>query len=217
MAGGDPLDDWLSSRPKKVHRKVKRLLQVVREAYPIGVPALIVKSQTDRLGVAAGHAFHLGTPDDVLRRICSWLLTNGEDGVLTNLVPALWRRHGREDVALAGLLLPNLVDVNDDDAWDLLAESMGEREAAESLLLTIEEMFRAERAGPGDVRVLAWCQDSIAHSHLALLVTHVEWVRNDRAPLSDGLSAAFEDISLPDGDSLLGRIRDRMCPPEAKG
>ena len=56
---------------------------VIRDAYPIGVPALIVKSQTDRLGSSGGYAFHLGTPDDILRRICSWLLTKGKaDAVL---------------------------------------------------------------------------------------------------------------------------------------
>ena len=68
MTKGDPLDDWLSSQSAKVYRRPKRLMDVIREAYPIGVPAFIVKTQTDRLGSSGGYAFHLGTPDEVLRR-----------------------------------------------------------------------------------------------------------------------------------------------------
>ena len=111
MTKSDPLDDWLSSQPPKVHLRSKRLMGVIRDAYPIGVPALIVKSQTDRLGSSGGYAFHLGTPDDILRRICSWLLTHGNLDVLSQLIRDLWRRNGREDVALAALLLANLQDV----------------------------------------------------------------------------------------------------------
>ena len=85
MSQTDPLDDWLSKQSTNVHRRVKRLMEVVREAYPIGVPALIVKSQTDRLGDAGGYSFHLGTPDVVLRRICSWLLTHGDEDILVKL------------------------------------------------------------------------------------------------------------------------------------
>ncbi len=115
MSKTDPLDDWLSTQPTKVHRRANRLMSVVRDAYPIGVPALIVKSQTDRLGDSGGYAFHLGTPDDVLRRICSWLLTHGEERVLLDLVHELWTRHGREDIALAALLLANLQTI--DNVW----------------------------------------------------------------------------------------------------
>ena len=115
MTKGDPLDDLLSSQTAKVQLRPKRLMEVVRDAYPIGVPALIMKSQTDRLGSSGGYAFHLGTPDDVLRRICSWLLTHGSDEVLSQLIRDLWKRNGREDVALAALLLSNVQ--YDDTVW----------------------------------------------------------------------------------------------------
>ena len=75
MAHDEALDDFLAQQAPRVHRSDRRLAGVVREAYPIGVPPLIMKSSTDRLGQSAGYSFHLGTPDDLLRRVASWLLT----------------------------------------------------------------------------------------------------------------------------------------------
>lgn len=208
MTKGDPLDDWLSSQPSKVHRRPKRLMDVIREAYPIGVPALIVKSQTDRLGSSGGYAFHLGTPDEVLRRICSWLLTNGEQDVLSQVVELLWKRHGREDVALAALLLANLQD--DVDVWTRLASVIEGTSTAEALLLSIEECFRAKHEAPSEELLLSWCSESAAHAHLALLTQHANWVRSGRPELSPSLKGALLSIPYPGGDSLLGRVRDQM-------
>ena len=208
MTKGDPLDDWLSSQPSKVHRRPKRLMDVIREAYPIGVPALIVKSQTDRLGSSGGYAFHLGTPDEVLRRICSWLLTNGKQDVLSQVVELLWKRHGREDVALAALLLANLQD--DVDVWTRLAGVIEGTSTAEALLLSIEECFRAKHEAPSEALLLSWCSESAAHAHLALLTQHASWVRSGRPELSPSLKGALLSIPYPDGDSLLGRVRDQM-------
>ena len=103
----DPLDEYFDSTSHRVHSSPRKLAKVVRAAYPIGVPALIMKSSTDRFGEAAGYSFHLGTPDENLRRIASWLLTNAgsEQKTLVKLIRRLWKRHGREDVALAALLL----------------------------------------------------------------------------------------------------------------
>ena len=88
MAHDEVLDNFLEQQPPRVHRSDRRLAGVVREAYPIGVPALIMKSSTDRLGESAGYSFHLGTPDELLRRIASWLLTGAGDdqSVLLRLV-----------------------------------------------------------------------------------------------------------------------------------
>ena len=208
MTKTDSLDDWLSTQPTKVHRRSKRLMEVVRDAYPIGVPALIVKSQTDRLGDSGGYAFHLGTPDDVLRRICSWLLTHGEESVLLELVQELWKRHGREDVALAALLLANLQTVG--NVWIQLGELIGASSTAEALLLSIEECLRAKHEEPGEELLVDWCQRSLAHSHLALLVCHAAWIRAKRPPLSPVLMDLFRNIDYPDGDSLLVRVRDQM-------
>ena len=208
MSRTDPLDDWLSKQPPNVHRRVKRLMDVVREAYPIGVPALIVKSQTDRLGDAGGYSFHLGTPDVVLRRICSWLLTHGDEDILVKLIPELWRRGGREDLALAALLLANLASI--ENVWIQLGEVVGTRSTAEALLLSIEECLRAKHEPPSEALLIDWCQQSVAHSHLALLVCHAVWIRAKRPPLSVNLAERFKNIEYPGGDSLLVRIRDQI-------
>ena len=181
---------------------------VIREAYPIGVPAFIVKSQTDRLGSSGGYAFHLGTPDDFLRRICSWLLTHGQPDVLPQVIHDLWARNGREDVALAALLLANLQDGG--DVWISLANLIGTSSTAEALLLSIEECFRANHKPPSEELLLEWCSYNAARGHLALLTQHAYWVRSNRPDLSGTLRDAFETLPYPDGDSLLGRVRDQM-------
>ena len=208
MTKSDPLDDWLSSQPAKVHLRSKRLMGVIREAYPIGVPALIIKSQTDRLGSSGGYAFHLGTPDDFLRRICSWLLTHSQPDVLSQVIHDLWGRNGREDVALAALLLANLQ--NEGDVWISLANLIGTSSTAEALLLSIEECFRANHKPPSEELLLEWCSYNAAQGHLALLTQHAHWVRSGRPDLSGALRDAFETLPYPDGDSLLGRVRDQM-------
>ena len=138
------LDEFLGEQPKRVHKSHRNLAKIVREAYPIGVPAMIMKSSTDRLGNSAGYSFHLGTPDEILRRIASWLITEAgeEQRVLWKLIPLLWKRHGREDVALSALLLANLdSDSAGVDPWAVLASSINSTEPAEALLLSIEEVF----------------------------------------------------------------------------
>ena len=208
MTNSDHLDDWLSSQPAKVHLKSKRLMEIVREAYPIGVPALIAKSQTDRLGADGRYAFHLGTPDDVLRRICSWLLTHGDSKVLLQLMRNLWDRHGREDVALAALILANVR--GEIDVWGQLSNCIGPSSTAEALLLSIEECLRAKHPSPDEDVLLKWCAMSTAHAHLALLTYHASWIRSGRPDLSPAITAAFQSIPYPDGDSLLARVRDQM-------
>ena len=208
MTKSDPLDDWLSSQPTKVHLRSKRLMDVIREAYPIGVPALIIKSQTDRLSSSGRYAFHLGTPDDTLRRICSWLLTHGQPDVLSQLIHDLWGRNGREDVALAALLLANLP--NQGDVWVRLADLIGTSSTAEAVLLSIEECLRAQHEVPGEELLLEWCSYNAARGHLALLTQHAHWVRSGRPDLSNALRDAFETLPYPDEDSLLGRVRDQM-------
>jgi hypothetical protein len=207
----DPLDDHLRQLNPMCHRNSKKLLNEVREAYPIGVPALIAKSSTDRLGQAAGYSFHLGTPDEVLRRICSWLLTgaNGNEQELRKLVPALWGRHGREDIALAALLMANLHDLTDDDSWLLLAEMVGNSEPAEALLLVIEEAGRATRSPVGDEMLLTWFGKQGTLAHLAILCAHAKWKTNTDA-IPNEILGELTSVGLPTGDSLLRRVRDRL-------
>ena len=207
----DPLDEYFDSTSHRVHSSPRKLAKVVRAAYPIGVPALIMKSSTDRFGEAAGYSFHLGTPDENLRRIASWLLTNAgsEQKTLVKLIRRLWKRHGREDVALAALLLANLDHKSlGTDPWTILASNTSTKEPAEALLLTIEEVLRAGKSIPGDEQLLAWCKGRTIDGHLAVLVIHAATMRGER--VSSEVADAIQLVSVPPGDSLLGRIKARI-------
>ena len=207
----DPLDEYFDSISRRVHSSPRKLAKVVRAAYPIGVPALIMKSSTDRFGEAAGYSFHLGTPDENLRRIASWLLTNagGEQKALVKLIRRLWKRHGREDVALAALLLANLDHKSlGTDPWSILASNISRKEPAEALLLTIEEVLRAGKSIPSDEQLLTWCKGRTIDGHLAVLVIHAATMRGER--VSSEVAGAIQLVSVPPGDSLLGRIKARI-------
>jgi len=206
------LDDFLGKHPRRTHKSHRKLAKIVREAYPIGVPAMIMKSSTDRLGSSAGYSFHLGTPDEILRRVASWLITEaGEDQrVLWKLIPLLWKRHGREDVALSALLLANLDNERGGvDPWVVLASSINSTEPAEALLLSIEEIFRAGHDGPSDELLKSWCEGRLVESHLAL-ISAFAGINADREIGSEVIDRLVM-VKIPVGDSLLGRIRDRVA------
>ena len=91
----ESLDGFLAGVSNSVFSNSRKLLRILREAYTYGVPAMMVKSMTDRLGAASGDSFHLGTPDPSMRRIASWIFTNVDDvDTITELVTKLWKRHG---------------------------------------------------------------------------------------------------------------------------
>ena len=215
MGGVLVLDEFLESQSKRVHKSHKKLARVVREAYPIGVPALIMKSSTDRLGASAGYAFHLGTPDDILRRIASWLITNskGNQDVLWRLMRELWSRHGREDVALSALLLANLDHrAAGTDPWGLLSSLINSTEPADALLLSIEEVLRAGHGGPSNEQYRSWCSGSKVQTHLALISAFAS--QNSGLEIPPQIISLLLNVDVPDGDSLLGRIRDRFSELE---
>ena len=215
MGGVLVLDEFLESQSKRVHKSHKKLARVVREAYPIGVPALIMKSSTDRLGASAGYAFHLGTPDDILRRIASWLITNSKNNqdVLWRLMRELWSRHGREDVALSALLLANLDHrAAGTDPWGLLSSLINSKEPADALLLSIEEVLRAGHGGPSNEQYRSWCSGSKVQTHLALISAFAS--QNSGLEIPPQIISLLLNVDVPDGDSLLGRIRDRFSELE---
>lgn len=205
------LDEFLGDQPKGSHKSHRSLAKIVREAYPIGVPAMIMKSSTDRLGDSAGYSFHLGTPDGMLRRIASWLITEARDDqrALWKLVPLLWKRHGREDVALSALLLANLdCEIAKVDPWAVLASSLNSKEPAEALFLCIEEIFRAGHDRPDDDLLKSWCAGRAVESHLALISSFA--AINREMKIRRDVVLQLANVRIPPGDSLLGRIRDRL-------
>ena len=211
MTGAIQLDDFLDSQKKASYKSYKKLARIAREAYPIGVPALIMKSSTDRLGASAGYSFHLGTPDDLLRRLASWILTKSEKDhrVVIKLVASLWKRHGREDIALAALLLANVDHQTlGTDPWKILASCINSMEPAEALLLSIEELSRAGHPTPDKKILREWYGGRLVESHLALLCAHVAMSRGEE--IDESVFRLLSNTNVPNGDSLLGRIRDKM-------
>ena len=138
-------------------------------AYTYDVPAMMVKSMTDRLGAASGDSFHLGTPDPSMRRIASWIFTNVDDvDTITELVTRLWKRHGREDVKLAGLLMANLPT----SPWQLFLSVLNEKEAVESLLEVIEEIGRGGHDVPSLSSLQIWIDRGGIYYQTVLLILH---------------------------------------------
>ena len=92
MSSENNLDEFLNNQSKKIHSSDRALAKLVRNAYPIGVPALIMKSSTDRMMVESGYSFILGTPDELLRSLGSWLITEAGNThrVLLKLINTLF-------------------------------------------------------------------------------------------------------------------------------
>jgi len=108
MDSNDPLDDFLAAKPERTWRKPKRVVKALREAYTYGVPVLQMKGHIDQMVEHTGYSFVCGTPDETLRRVVAFLLTNCESDTLASLLPLLWARGGREDIVTTGILLVNI-------------------------------------------------------------------------------------------------------------
>ena len=191
------LDEFLSEVPAAVFSNSRKLLQVLREAYTYGVPAMIAKSMTDRLAAASGDAFHLGTPDPTMRRIASWLFTNINDfDTLSALIVKLWRRHGREDVKLAGLMMANLPRA----PWHLFLSMLHEKEAIGSLLEVIEEIDRGGHTAPSLSNLQKWIDKGGIYYQTSMLILH-----------GKGNEIPDEVVrAAPPGGDIFERIRNRL-------
>lgn len=205
------LDEYLGNQHYNVHQSSKKLLKVVREAYPIGIPALIMKSTTDRIGISAGYSFHLGTPDGLLRRLASWLITknNGDHVILLKLNKRLWKRHGREDIALSALILANLDHVTlNTNPWIIFSTLLRKKEPMDGLLLTIEELLRSGRELPSEELLEKWCKGRLVDGHLAIITTYAGIIKG-KIP-STNLISLLEDIDLPTNDSIISRVMHKI-------
>lgn len=193
----ESLDGFLAEVPNSVFSNSRKLLRILREAYTYGVPAMMVKSMTDRLGAASGDSFHLGTPDPSMRRIASWIFTNVDDvDTITELVTRLWKRHGREDVKLAGLLMANLPT----PPWQLFLSVLNEKEAIESLLEVIEEIGRGGHDVPSLSSLQIWIDRGGIYYQTVLLILH-----------GKGSEIPDEVVSsAPPGGDIFERIRSRL-------
>jgi len=211
MSSGKNLDEFLNSQSKNIHSSDRALANLVRNAYPIGVPALIMKSSTDRMMVSSGYSFILGTPDELLRNLASWLITEAGNThrVLLKLISRLWKRHGREDIALAAILLANIDHKGmGTNPWEILEDSIHPVESVDSLLLNIEELFRAKREPPREDLILKWINGRKIEQHLSIIVTYSGKIHGHE--FSKELIEKIILIEIPSGDSILTRIKSKL-------
>ena len=211
MSSGNNLDEFLNSQSKNIHSSDRALANLVRNAYPIGVPALIMKSSTDRMMVSSGYSFILGTPDELLRNLASWLITEAGNThrVLLKLIKRLWKRHGREDIALAAILLANIDHKGmGTNPWEILEDSIHPVESVDSLLLNIEELFRAKREPPREDLILKWINGRKIEQHLSIIVTYSGKIHGHE--FSKELIEKIILIEIPSGDSILTRIKSKL-------
>ena len=197
------LDDYLDGFPSLPKRRRKRL-SFLRQAYTYGVPGMITKSMTDRLASSGHYTFHIGTPDPEMRRIASWMLTN-EDGRLkiAKFIPKIWKRGGREDMKLVGLLLANMSNEElGENAWTILLQLIQDRVSIEVFLETAEEFLRGGRTIPDD----AWIRDAAMQSTV--------WAQLMILLLSLDEERAQQHATIlnetPKGGELFERIRQRL-------
>ena len=197
------LDDYLDGFSSFPKRRNKRLA-MLREAYTYGVPGMITKSMTDRLAQSGHYTFHIGTPDPEMRRIASWMLTHENNRTtIAKFIPKIWKRGGREDLKLVGLLLANMSDEElGENGWTAFLQLVQERVSVEVFLETAEEFLRGGRELPDD----AWIRDAAAQSQtwaqlMILLLS-----------LDENRTANHENLlkETPNGGELLERIRQRL-------
>ena len=197
------LDDYLDGFPSLPKRRRKRL-SFLRQAYTYGVPGMITKSMTDRLASSGHYTFHIGTPDPEMRRIASWMLTNEDDRLkIAKFIPKIWKRGGREDMKLVGLLLANMSNEElGENAWTILLQLIQDRVSIEVFLETAEEFLRGGRKIPDD----AWIRDAAMQSTV--------WAQLMILLLSLDEERAQQHATIlnetPKGGELFERIRQRL-------
>ena len=101
------LDDWLERQPSQRLKSKRRGLRFLKEAYSVCVGDFANKPRTDVTMTDAGFRFHIGTPLRTCDKLPHGCLPRPRKRPLAKLIPALWKRHGREDLSMAGLLLAN--------------------------------------------------------------------------------------------------------------
>ena len=197
------LDAYLGDVENLPKRK-KKALKFLREAYTYGVPGIITKSMTDRLAYSGQYTFHIGTPDPEMRRLASWMLTiEPNHKRIARLIPKIWKRHGREDLKLVGLLLANMSDEElEEDGWTILLQLIQDKIAVEAFLEISEELVRGGRTLPNDSWIIEASQQSKTWWQLMVLLLSID----------ENRSMNHQDLikSAPKGGELFERIRYRL-------
>ena len=185
--------DGLDSLFDKGLPKGRKSMSFLKSAYDCGDQGLVNRSITDKVLQQSGLSFHIGTDDPTMRRIASWLLTNHEDRV-EELVKRLWKRCGREDVKLIGLLFAN----TEGDAWEKMLCTINKGLPLDLILEMAEEIKRSGREVPGVDFLSSFDANNLQRQNAMLIASldmkeeYIELVR-----------------SAPKGGELFERIRMR--------
>ena len=171
----------------------KKSLKFLKTAYDCGAQTLVNRSLTDKLLQNSGLKFHIGTDDPTMRRIASWLLTNHKESI-DSLIPLLWKRRGREDIKLIGLLRAN----TEGDAWGKFLAIIDDSIPLDLTLEVAEEIKRSGREIPSADYLKSYNKSTIQKQN-AMLIASLG-MREDLIELVE---------STPKGGDLFERIRSR--------
>ena len=203
------LDEFLENINWEANKKNKKILKILREAYTCGVPGIITKSLTDRLKDAGGYDFYLGTPPQELRLIASFIMTkfNNEPKIILQLLPSLWKRHGREDAVLYGIILANInPKLLTKNIWLFFSDSIRKKEPADDIISVCEELIQAKHDFPSiDIlKILYDKGDIFQHYILFILFQKHKKLLN--------LTKEEIDIikDIPVNTDLINRIKTRI-------
>ena len=202
------LDDWLEGQSIKVLKSKRACLRFLRTAYSRCVSDFANKVRTDVTMADGGFRFHVGTPLPDLRQIASWMITHApKQRVLARTIPALWKRHGREDVSIAGMLLANLgPDVLGQDPWMAFIHLLQRNEPLLGVLEVAEELVRAEHAVPDDAWLSAAAEQSNHWHQYCVLFLSLRQNLGSCRPLVE---------RAPKGGETFERIRQRLLESES--
>ncbi len=173
--------------------KGRKVMSFLKVAYDCGSQGLVNRSITDKVIQKSGLKFHIGTDDPTMRRIASWILTHHEDRI-DDLIKRLWKRCGREDVKLIGLLIAN----TEGDAWGKILEIIDKGIPLDLLLELAEEIKRSGREIPSAAYLQEWNASKIQMQN-AMLIASLD------------MKDEYLDIirNAPKGGELFERIRHR--------
>ena len=198
------LDQLLADTSPKILSSKRKTMKFLLRAYQAGTPGMNTKPKTDILAKQGAFSFHYGCTDPEMRTLTSWLFTNTPSRrKLAKMIPKLWKRHGKEDLKLVGLLLANMnrEDLKE-DPWIVLIHLFNKSEPLETILEITEEINRSDNKVPDDEWLIAMAQQSDLWHQIAMLFISVR---------SQGIGELKPlVISAPAGGELFEKIRNNL-------
>ncbi len=202
------LDDWLEGQSIKVLKSKRACLRFLRTAYSRCVSDFANKVRTDVTMADGGFRFHAGTPLPDLRQIASWMITHApKQRVLARTIPALWKRHGREDVSIAACSWLTLGLKSSAKTLGMAFIHLLQRKEPLLVVLEVaEELVRAGHAVPDDAWLSAAAEQSNHWHQYCVLFLSLRQDLGSCRPLVE---------RAPKGGETFERIRQRLLESES--